>query len=217
LHQKVYRELDPKLTESINMECWPVPNEKLRDKNLEAQFEVLLKCVSLVYAARQQAKLKRRWPLAKVAVIAPEKTLEAIKSAEALFLEQTNVKEVDYAVKVPASVGGENWVSAEEDDVCVYVNRQRDETLLGQGIMRDLARRVQALRKVLGFVPTEVLDGVHIAVLDPESRDLIESCLNEMAGLVRTKKVYLHDERATVQADWHESELDGKRIYISIH
>jgi len=41
--------------------------------------------------------------------------------------------------------------------------------------------------------------------------------LNEMAGLVRTRKVYLHDDRATVEADWHESELDGKRIYISIH
>ncbi len=217
LHQKVYRELDPKLPESINMESWPVPNEKLRDKDLEAQFEVLLKCVSLVYAARQQAKLKRRWPLANVVVVAPEKTLEAIRNAETLFLEQTNVKAVEYAGKVPDYVGGENWVSAKDDDVFVFVNRQRDETLLGQGIMRDLARRVQALRKELGFVPTEVLDGVHIAELDAESRDLTESYLNEMAGLVRTKKVYLHDDRATVKADWHESELDGKRIYISIH
>jgi valyl-tRNA synthetase len=217
LHQKVYRKLDPKLQETINMESWPVPNEKLRDKDFEAQFEVLLKCVSLVYAARQQAKLKRRWPLANAVVVAPEKTLEAIRKAEALFLEQTNVKAVEYAREVPECVGGENWVSAKEDDVFVFVNRQRDETLLGQGIMRDLARRVQALRKELGFVPTEVLDGVHIAELDAESRDLTESYLNEMAGLVRTRKVYLHDDRATVEADWHESELDGKRIYISIH
>jgi len=217
LHQKVFRKLDPKLPESTNMECWPVPNEKLRDKDIDVHFEVLLKCVSLVYAARQQARLKRRWPLAKVVVVAPEQTLKAIRNAEALFLEQTNVKAVEYAREVPDYVGSENWVTAKEDDVFVFVNRQRDETLLGQGIMRDLARRVQALRKELGFVPTEVLDGVHIAELDAESRDLTESYLNEMAGLVRTKKVYLHNDRATVEADWHESELDGKRIYISIH
>jgi hypothetical protein len=38
-----------------------------------------------------------------------------------------------------------------------------------------------------------------------------------MAELVRAKKVYLHSSRAEVEAEWHESELDGKRIYINIH
>jgi isoleucyl-tRNA synthetase len=83
--------------------------------------------------------------------------------------------------------------------------------------MRDLARRVQALRKELGYVPTDVLDAVHIAELDDESIGLLESYLEEMAELVRTKKVYLHCSRAEVGAEWHESELDGKRIYINIH
>jgi hypothetical protein len=38
-----------------------------------------------------------------------------------------------------------------------------------------------------------------------------------MAELVRTKKVYLHTKRSEIDADWHESKLDGKRIYINIH
>jgi len=217
LYQKVYRKFDAKLHESINFECWPEPDEKMRDKALEEEFEVLFNCVSLVYAARQQAKLKRRWPLAKVIVVAPEKTSEALRKNELLFLELTNVKAAEYAKQVPDYVGGENWVSSSEGDVHVFVSGQRDDKLLGEGIMRDLARRVQALRKDLGYVPTDVLDAVHIAELDADSMGLLGSYLEEMAELVRTKKVYLHSSRSEVDAEWHESKIDGKRIYINIH
>ena len=128
-----------------------------------------------------------------------------------------NVKTAEYAQQVPEYVAGENWISASEGEVYVFVSGHRDETLLGEGIMRDLARRVQALRKELGYMPTDVLDAVHIAELDAESAGLLEAYLAEMAGLVRAKKVYLHGSRGEVKAEWHESELDGKKIYINIH
>ena len=100
----------------------------------------------------------------------------------------------------------------------MLVSGQRDDTLLGEGIMWDLARRVQALRKEMGFVPTDVLESVHIAELDAESMTLLEQYLEEMAGLVRARKVYLHGSRTEEHdAEWHESELDGKKIYLNIH
>ena len=217
LYQKVYRKLEPQLPESVNFAAWPVPNEKIRDKVLEEQFDTLLKTVSIGYAARQQGRLKRRWPLSKAIVVAPQKTLQALRCLEAFFLELTNVKAAEFVVQVPEYVGGENWVSSQEGDVTVFVSGQRDDTLLGEGIMRDLARRVQALRKEMGFVPTDVLESVHIAELDAESMTLLEPYLEEMAGLVRTRKVYLHVSRSEVEAEWHESELDGKKIFINIH
>jgi len=112
LYQKVYRKLNRKLPVSINFESWPEPDEKMRNKTLEEEFEILFKCVSLVYAARQQAKLKRRWPLSTVIVVAPEKVSNTLRGVESLFLELTNVKAVEYAQQVPEYVAGENWVSA---------------------------------------------------------------------------------------------------------
>jgi isoleucyl-tRNA synthetase len=151
-------------------------------------------------------------------VVAPQKTVDAIKCLEALFLEQINVKAAEYSTKVPEYVGGENWVSSQEDEITVFVSGHRDDTLLGEGIMRDLARRVQALRKEMGFTPTDVLESVHIAELDAESMSLLEPYLDEMAGLVRTRKVYLHNTRSDEHdAEWHESELDGKKIFLNIH
>ena len=106
---------------------------------------------------------------------------------------------------------------AKKTTITVFLSGQRDDKLLGEGIMRDLARRVQALRKEMGFVPTETLESVHIAELDAESMGLLEPYLAEMAGLVRARKVYLHVTCSEVEAKWHESELDGKKIHINIH
>jgi isoleucyl-tRNA synthetase len=81
--------------------------------------------------------------------------------------------------------------------------------------MRDIARRVQSLRKELGYVPTEVLNNVYIAGLDKESIKLLQPYTQEMAELVRSKKVQLQTSREK-EAEWHEYQLDEKKIYIAI-
>jgi len=218
LYQKVYKKLDPSLQESVNFERWPEPDNKLVDKNVEEEFDVLFKTVSLVYAARQQAKLKRRWPLRTVVVVAPGKVTASLKKVEAVFLELSNVKTANYELETTQLKESENWISAVEGDLTVVVSGQRDEKLMGEGIMRDLARRVQALRKELGYLPTDVLDGVHIAELNVESSALVSPYLGEMAELVRARKVNLHEKTEEIpDADWHEIELDGKEIFVNIH
>ncbi|HTY74264.1 MAG TPA: class I tRNA ligase family protein, partial [Candidatus Nanoarchaeia archaeon] len=217
LYQNIYRKLDADLPESVNFEKWPEPNPALRDEKVEADFETLFKVVSLVNAARQTGKLKRRWPLRTVVIVAPEKVAKALQSVEALFLEMTNFKSVQYASSTQECATCENWVTAVEDDLTILISGTRDDKLLGEGIMRDLARRVQALRKEKGFTPTDVLESAHIAELDQESIDLLQPFLEEMAGLVRTRRVYLEQKRGEVEASWNESELDGKKIYINIH
>ena len=218
LYQNIYRKFDQSLPESVNLESWPEPSAKLRDVAVEADFEILFKCVSLVNAARQTAKLKRRWPLRTVVVVAPEKVTKALENVEDLFLEMTNFKGAEYSsATTEHAANDKDWVSAVEGETTIFISGHRDDKLLGEGIMRDLARRVQALRKELGFMPTDVLDAAHVAELDEESICLLQPYLGEMAGLVRTKKIYLHKSQGEVEAKWHESELDGKKIFVNIH
>jgi isoleucyl-tRNA synthetase len=215
LYQKVYRELDRNLVESVNFESWPKPDKRLENENLEKQFETLLQCVSLVYSARQSARLKRRWPLQKAVVAAPKHVLEALKTLEEEFLELTNVKTVKYSEKYEET-DSKRWASASEGDTQVLLDVSRDEKLLGEGVMRDLARRVQALRKELGFMPTDMLKAVHVAELEQETVKLLAPYLTEMADLVRAKKVHFHSRQSEVEAKWHESQLDDKKVYVAI-
>ncbi len=82
--------------------------------------------------------------------------------------------------------------------------------------MRDLARRIQALRKELGYMPTDMLNEVHVAELDDESAKLLKPYVKEMEELVRTKTIRLGGNREDTKAEWHEYQMDEKKVYIAI-
>jgi valyl-tRNA synthetase len=203
------------MADSVNFESWPEPDEKMRNATLEKEVEVLLKCVSLVYAARQNARLKRRWPLNKMVVVAPKSACDTVRSFEDVLVELSNVKMVGYA-QDQSSVKQQDWVSADEGDLHVFLDVHRDEQLLAEGLMRDLARRIQALRKELGYVPTDILEAVHVADLDEEKVRLLRPYVDVMAQLVRAKNVQLHVRREEVDTKWHQSQLDEKNVSIAI-
>ena len=215
LYQTVYRQLDDTLPETVNLEDWPTPDPDLEDDQTEEEFEILQKTLPLVYSARQNAQLKRRWPLAKTIIAAPKNTQKALKNLEYLLLELGNIKTAEYVDKLP-DLDPEKWTTATEDNINVAVDKIRDDTLEGEGLMRDLARRIQALRKELGFSPTDIVDAVHIAELEPRDIELLKPYVPEMEGLVRTKKIYVHENRDKVDAEWHEDKLDKKKIYVAV-
>ncbi|MDH7564173.1 MAG: isoleucine--tRNA ligase [Candidatus Bathyarchaeota archaeon] len=216
LYQKIFKKLDPAAKDSVNFEEWPKPNAKMRNKTLEEEFATLFKCVSLVYAARQNAKLKRRWPLSRTIVVASENVENALKTAEDVFLEMTNVKNVEYCREVPREVSSEEWVQASEEGTHVFLLAKRDDKLLGEGLMRDVARRVQALRKELGYMPTDVLKAVLVAEAEKQDVELLQPYLKAMEELVRAKEVRVCKSRREAEAEWHEFQIDDKKIYIAI-
>jgi isoleucyl-tRNA synthetase len=220
LYQKIYRKLDKTLPDSINFENWPKPEVEMRNKTLEEDFENLIKCISTVYSARQSAKLKRRWPLRKAVIIAPEKVCKALQNLNEVFLELANVKEAEYANETPEKVKAEaqngKWTHTTEKEIEIYLDLHRDEKLIGEGLMRDIARRVQSLRRELGYIPTEILETVQIAGLEEENVKLLQPFLKQMAELVRAKKVQLQSTIPQKEEKWHENSLDEKKIYIAI-
>jgi isoleucyl-tRNA synthetase len=218
MYQQVHRTLDATSQESVNFEEWPTADKGLADPKLERTFDTFLAYVSLTYSARQTAKLKRRWPLRKAVVIGPKEAQKAVEALEDLFLELANVKAVEYR-DTASNISSGAWAQgnlASEDDLQVLMDTQRDETLQGEGVMRDLARRTQALRKELGFVPTEILEEVCIAELDDGTTRLLKPHLKTMAELVRTRKVTLQEARKDPRMKWHEVSLDGKKVHIAI-
>lgn len=111
--------------------------------------------------------------------------------------------------------GEEGYVVSEKDGLLVALDTRRDRRLLGEGLTRDLARRLQALRKERGFAPTDVLESAFVVGLDGESQKLVAEHLKLLAFLVRVKVVHLRDAKFE-GPQWVESELDGQTIQISI-
>jgi isoleucyl-tRNA synthetase len=108
----------------------------------------------------------------------------------------------------------EGYEVAENGTAFVAISKHRDSRLVAEGLVRDLARRLQALRKERGFVPTKMLASASVAGLEDDDLRLISPMAEEIAFLVRVKDVILLREKDG--KGWAESDLDGKPVYLKV-
>lgn len=121
-----------------------------------------------------------------------------------LVLEQD-----DFVVSFDAAPG--HAVSSRGDTI-VVISVTRDAKMIARGLVKDVARRIQSLRKERGYDPTDVIDAVSVLDLDAESRGMLEDNSSDLRFLVRSKKI---DFSGPV-GQCKEYEIDGKRIRICI-
>jgi isoleucyl-tRNA synthetase len=108
----------------------------------------------------------------------------------------------------------EGFEVAERGGTFVALLKERDRKLVAEGLVRDLARRLQALRKERGFVPTAMLRSAGVAGLEEEDLELVSPLTKQMAYLVRVRKVEMMAEKK--KKGWSEAELDGRPIYLRV-
>ena len=292
--------VSPYLTEYLHQEVfagkgsWKIPllvngygrAEPLRrEKKLEETVAAAILVENGCNSARVKAKLKRRWPLRAMYVLAAKRTAEELSSTKALVSTLCNVKVVRVTTRPeefpvtfmlvpnPARVGAafkektrdvlqtlktlrgadawrtylagsgvklripsgpvevplsafdlkfdkdENFEAVEKEGVFVAIERTRDERLVAEGLERDVARRLQALRKARGFSPTALLKRASVAGLQEDEIALLTPLKKELSFLVRAREIQLSTQKKGRDGrhdDWFEDELDGRPIYLSV-
>jgi isoleucyl-tRNA synthetase len=101
---------------------------------------------------------------------------------------------------------------AKRESLIVFVSTIRNNEMMARGLVRDIARRLQALRKEHGYNPTDVLEAAYILDLDPESLEMVKQKQDELAFLVRVKRIEFSDKAKTYKDD----DIDGQKIRISV-
>ena len=104
---------------------------------------------------------------------------------------------------------------AEKGGAFVAIRKERDDKLVAEGLMRDVARRLQALRKERGYVPTALLEIAKVGGLEEEDLALLGPKKEEIAFLVRAKKVELTGKGEKL-GGWKKADLDGRPIYLKV-
>lgn len=119
--------------QSVHHTDWPVLDSSLRHSELETNMALLRTVVEKVHAARSEAGIKVRQPLAKVSVQAPSKPQDNLLE---VLLEEVNVKAVDWT---------------EGSEVTVKLDTTLTPELEAEGKARELIRSIQKLRKEAGL------------------------------------------------------------------
>jgi isoleucyl-tRNA synthetase len=97
-------------------------------------------------------------------------------------------------------------------NLVVIISVKRNDEMMARGFVKDLARRLQTLRKERGYNPTDILDRASILDLNKESLGLIKNKIDEISFLVRVKKV---DFEKSCK-EYKDDDIDGQKIRISV-
>ena len=119
------------------------------------------------------------------------------------------LNENDFEYSYNSSKG---YCFAERDNYPVFLSSTRNSEMMARGLIKDLARRLQTLRKERGYNPTDILNKASILDLDSESLEMIKQKKDELAFLVRVKEVNFDESCKSYKDD----DIDGQKIRISV-
>lgn len=177
--------------ESVHLEDWPEGGKV--DDRLLADMAMARRVVEQGHALRAKAGLKVRQPLQQVV------TTEQLRpDLDEIVRDELNVKEIHWAEKVPS---GDEWTVGES----VALDTTVTDELKAEGMLRDLVREFNALRKTAGLKPSDEI----VAHVEPNTTaaHVIEIYSQEFLKEVRAKAVTPSLDGAT---ETSEIELDGK-------
>ena len=108
-----------------------------------------------------------------------------------------------------------DFALAEKDGTVVIIDGKRDKELIALGVMRDIARNLQQLRKERGYNTTDIIPIAHIADLSEQEISDLLPLVEELKYLVRVNKIITSESRIQ-GVDYKVIELDGRKLYISV-
>jgi len=98
MYQNLVRSIDASAPQSVHLTAYPQADEKRTDPKLSQEMAVVRKVVSLGHAARKEAKLKVRQPLARLLFKGEQPAgWEAVLRHQEIIRDEVNVKAVEQA------------------------------------------------------------------------------------------------------------------------
>jgi isoleucyl-tRNA synthetase len=110
----------------------------------------------------------------------------------------------------------DNYISIDKENILLLLNTSRNDELIIKGLVRDLSRNIQQLRKELGFNPTEILSCVYISNVPKDEIINLKKYYDDIKNLVRVKDV-IFSEVVDSKFDYKTINIDGKELKIFIH
>ncbi len=214
--EKIYQELKKnhggkKFEESVHLEDWPKYHEKHHELAALNRMQILRKAVELGLSVRAEQKIKVRQPLSKFSFCVGGSyttignDLGQNKEYLAMIADELNVKEVEYAEAVKE--GG--FIAKVDGDVKVWLNTEMTEELAAEGLLRDIIRTINQMRKDQGLT---IEDKVVVKYFTES--ELLKNVLTKY--IEELKQSVLADEVVETENDGAEVEIGKEKIRFGV-
>jgi len=191
LTEKIYQSLGDK--ESVHLDDYPKPKEKLINKNLEEKMDQARQITAESLAQRAKAGLKVRQPLACLTI--NNKHIVSDKELSGLIKEEVNVKEI---------VFGKN----------IKLDIKITDELKTEGMIRDLVRFIQGMRKDGRLEPGQE---IHLYYSGNDFLNkLVQKNETEIKKEISAKKIEIQLKKTKNFLAEKEIVLDNQKIWLGI-
>ena len=151
MYQNLVGSVFPEAPESVHLADFPVADENKIDKQLAADTRLVMKISSLGRAARSQAGIKVRQPLAHVVVsVASSNEQRSLERLKPQILEELNVKGMEFVDSV-AELDKPGYVVSSDNENAIAVPTEISPELRAEGMAREIVHRLQIMRRSAGF------------------------------------------------------------------
>jgi isoleucyl-tRNA synthetase len=180
LYQNLVRSAFPDAPESVHLADFPVADKATIDEELTEDNRLAMRVCRLGRAARSQAGIKVRQPLAEIYVgVKSERERRALERMAPLIREELNIKEMQFGtVEQVAGKDASGHAIVSEPGLSVAVSCYITAELEAEGMAREIVHRVQTMRRTAGY---DIAD--HI-VLYYEADAFITQSLSSFADYV---------------------------------
>jgi len=209
IYQNIARDVSESARESVHLCDFPSPDESLMDVELESSMELLSNLVEAGRRARSDAGIKIRQPLQEVVITCSTEKREKGEDLVEILKEEVNVKEVKFGGLSDEDVSdvlvGERADYKQVDvdeETCLFLNCCPSKTLIEEGLVRDIVRRIQGMRKDLDLEYTEKI-GITYACDDE-----VEEAICNFSAYIRDETLAVSMEKGTPS-----NSADDARIY----
>jgi len=202
----------PDAPESVHLTDFPAADTALVDAGLNTDTELAMKVSSLGRAARSDAGIKVRQPLAfaLIKVLNPQEEVGVRRMAQPV-LEELNVKEIRFAASV-ANLDPNDYALASEGDYAVAVPKKVSPELAAEGMAREIVHRLQTLRRTTGF---DIADYI---VTCYQGDDYINRVMQKYSGYIRQETLSreLVSGMSSDCASTESFKLDGHSVVLGV-
>jgi isoleucyl-tRNA synthetase len=151
LYQNLVGSVFPEAPDSVHLTDFPVADVTKIDGQLMADTRLVMKISSLGRAARSQAGIKVRQPLAKVIVkVGTSQERVTLERLMPQVLDELNVKNLEFVDNV-TELDKPGYVTSSEGAYVVAVPTEISAELAGEGLAREIVHRLQTMRRSAGF------------------------------------------------------------------
>ncbi len=204
LYQKFYKKYEH--AESLFLLTLEQEDESTISQVQEKQIELVKEVVSVALVARQAAAIKVRWPI-KVLYVETKshEVADALNAFSSVALGLVNMKELKVVEGKPKG----DIVSQDFTNGTIHIDKKIDEALYEEGLMNEIKRRVQILRKDAELVES---DEITVSVsTEKEFESILKKHEKLLSDAVNAVAVHY-----AVEKEMEEYTIDGRLVKIAI-